>query len=95
MRRIHNFRFSESEIFVRGEATTQISLNQLTKLDFRRARFGAVGGRVRDVNATESIKLICPTRQINRRNSAAQTFHFLFFHLPVERSAPARANARR
>jgi hypothetical protein len=95
MRRIHNFRFSEREIFARGEPTTQISLNQLTKLDFRRTRFGAVGGRVRDVNTTESIKLIRPSRQISRRNSAAQTSDFLFFHLPVERSAPAGANARR
>src|ERR1700726_365742 len=62
MRRIHIFRFSESEIFVREALTTQISLNQLAKLDFARTRFGAVGGRVCDVNATESIKLICPSR---------------------------------
>src|ERR1700730_3323137 len=62
MRTIHNFCFSESEIFVRGELTSQIRLNQLSKLDFARTRSGAVCGRVRDVNATESIKLICPTR---------------------------------
>jgi hypothetical protein len=36
-------------------------LNQLAKLDFARTRFGAVGGRVRDVNAAESIKLIRPS----------------------------------
>jgi hypothetical protein len=40
MRRIHSFRFSESEIFVHGEPTTQISLNQLAKLLFSRTRFG-------------------------------------------------------
>src|ERR1700726_720964 len=61
MRRIHIFRFSESEIFVRGELTSQIRLNQLAKLDFARTRFGVVCGRVRGMNATESIKLICPS----------------------------------
>jgi hypothetical protein len=38
--RIHNFRFSEREIFVRGGLTTQISLNPLAKLNFTRTRFG-------------------------------------------------------
>ena len=37
--REHSFRFSESKIFVRGELTTQISLNRFTKLEFRRMRF--------------------------------------------------------
>src|ERR1700693_695829 len=61
-RTVHNFYFSESEIFARDQLTTGISLNQLTKLDFVRTRFGAVCDRVRDVNAVELVKLICPTQ---------------------------------
>jgi hypothetical protein len=54
---------------VRGELTTQISLNRLTKFAFARTRSGAVRGRVRDVNAVESIKLIRPTGKLTLRVS--------------------------
>src|SRR5580704_18091007 len=37
-RRIHNFRFSERQIFRHAGLTTQISLNPLAKLDFTRRR---------------------------------------------------------
>ena len=40
--RIHNFCFSEREIFARGQLTTRISLNRLTKLVFARTHFSAV-----------------------------------------------------
>jgi hypothetical protein len=42
-------------------------LNRLTKFAFARTRFGAVRGRVRDVNAVESIKLIRPTGKLTFR----------------------------
>ena len=42
--RIHNFWFSESEIFARGQLTIGIRLNRLTKLDFTRTRFFAPRG---------------------------------------------------
>jgi hypothetical protein len=47
---------------VPGELITEIRLNQLKKFVLARTRFGAVGGRVRDANAVESIKLIRPSR---------------------------------
>src|ERR1700733_12575728 len=37
--RIHNFRFSEREIFVHSELTTEITLIRLTKSVFTRTRF--------------------------------------------------------
>ena len=40
---------------------TQISLNPLTKLTFRRRRFRAVEDRTSEMNRCELIKLICPS----------------------------------
>jgi hypothetical protein len=41
----HSFRFSEREIFERGEPTSQIGLNRLRKFRFTRTRFGSEKAR--------------------------------------------------
>ena len=48
------------KIFLASGLETQISLNPLTKLAFRRKRFRAVEDRTSEVNRCELIKLICP-----------------------------------
>src|SRR6202166_4520666 len=64
--RDHNFRFSEREIFLRGELTTPLSLNPLGKLDFTRNEFRArAAGRAAHIQQ-KMMCLICPSGKFSR-----------------------------
>jgi len=71
--RKHNFCFSESEIFRRGELTTQIGLNPLGKLDFRRSEFQACEPLAGSISGKIMICLIA--RRANQRGRARNKFH--------------------
>jgi len=58
--RIHSFRFSERQIFLHGELTTQISLNPLRKLDFARNEFRACGPHARR-KSSQNASPDCPS----------------------------------
>jgi hypothetical protein len=56
----HSFRFSEREIFERGEPTSQIGLNRLTKFRFARRRFGDEKAPC-PMQSPEKSNRFCPT----------------------------------
>ncbi len=56
----HSFWFSEREIFMRGEPTTQIRLNQHAKLVFARTRFGNEKARC-PKQSPEKLNRFCPS----------------------------------
>jgi hypothetical protein len=59
--RIHNFQFSEIEIFGREGPTTQIGLKPLNKFRFTRGRFGSEKAR-RPMRSSGESNRFCPSR---------------------------------
>ena len=87
--RIHSFRFSESEIFVRGEPTTRIGLNRFNKFQFTRARFGNEKTRC-PKQSSEKSNRFCPSDE-----SVCSNCHLAALaHRPVVRGRPQVAGRR-
>jgi len=59
---MHDFRFSESEIFVRAAADGAMGLMQLAKFARRRTHQPAFLATAKAASRAKSIKLICPSR---------------------------------
>jgi hypothetical protein len=58
---MHDFRFSESEIFMRAAADGAMGLMRLTKFACQRTHQLAFSATANDACGTKSRKLICPS----------------------------------
>ena len=68
----HSFRFSEREIFGRGEPTTQIGLNRLKKFQFTRTRFGSEKARC-PKRSSEKLNRFCPSGKSAQQRAIAES----------------------
>src|ERR1700726_276896 len=69
--KIHNFRLSEREIFVRGQPKTQTGLNRFNKFQFARRRFGDEKAR-RPKRSSEKSHRFCPTGKSTTRRARSR-----------------------
>src|ERR1700726_2327748 len=69
--KIHNFRLSETEIFVRGQPKTQTGLNRLNKFQFTRIQFGSEKARC-PKRSSEKSHRFCPTGKSATRRARSR-----------------------